>query len=60
MQTTFNLTNRRDLPKGWTVGASGRYLLDLLTLPEDISEAVVSSPNRPSDGQVTEKNTPVS
>jgi len=27
------------------------YLLDLLTLPEDISEAVVSSPNRPSDGQ---------
>ncbi len=32
------------------------YLLDLLALPEDIGEAVISSPNRPSDGQVTEKH----
>jgi len=32
------------------------YLLDLLALPEDIGEAVVSSPNRPADGQLTEKH----
>lgn len=32
------------------------YLLDLLALPDSISEAVVSSPNRPADGQLTEKH----
>jgi len=32
------------------------YLLDLLDLPEAISEQIVSSPNRPADGQVTEKH----
>ncbi|HZO90582.1 MAG TPA: ParB/RepB/Spo0J family partition protein [Chthonomonadaceae bacterium] len=32
------------------------YLLDLLALPEEIGEAVVSSPNRPADGQLTEKH----
>jgi ParB family chromosome partitioning protein len=32
------------------------YLLDLLELPKEISEAVVTSPNRPADGQLTEKH----
>lgn len=32
------------------------YLLDLLALPEEIGETIVSSPNRPSDGQLTEKH----
>jgi ParB family transcriptional regulator, chromosome partitioning protein len=32
------------------------YLLDLLTLPDDIGALVVTSPNRPADGQVTEKH----
>ena len=32
------------------------HLLDLLDLPEAISEQVVSSPNRPADGQITEKH----
>jgi ParB family chromosome partitioning protein len=32
------------------------YLLDLLALPEEIGETVISSPNRPSDGNLTEKH----
>jgi ParB family transcriptional regulator, chromosome partitioning protein len=32
------------------------YLLDLLTLPSEIGEQVVSSPNRPAEGQITEKH----
>jgi ParB family chromosome partitioning protein len=32
------------------------YLLDLLELPEEIGQVVVSSPNRPAAGQVTEKH----
>ena len=32
------------------------HLLDLLDLPEAIAEQVVSSPNRPADGQITEKH----
>ncbi len=31
-------------------------ILDLLELPADIGEQVVSSPNRPADGQLTEKH----
>jgi ParB family chromosome partitioning protein len=41
------------------VGVSERmvgYLLDLLDLPEDIGTQVISSPNKPSDGQLTEKH----
>ncbi|HLJ54139.1 MAG TPA: ParB/RepB/Spo0J family partition protein [Chthonomonadaceae bacterium] len=56
VKTNLNLTNR-ELSR--RLGLSERavgYLLDLLALPEDIGEAVVSSPNRPSDGQVTEKH----
>lgn len=32
------------------------YLLDLLELPETIAQEVISSPNRPADGQLTEKH----
>jgi len=56
VKNMLNLTNR-ELSR--RLGLSERtvgYLLDLLALPEDIGEAVVSSPNRPSDGQVTEKH----
>jgi ParB family transcriptional regulator, chromosome partitioning protein len=56
VKNTINLTNRELARR---LGLSERtigYLLDLLALPDDIGEAVVSSPNRPSDGQVTEKH----
>jgi ParB family chromosome partitioning protein len=56
VKSTLNLTNR-ELSK--RLGLSERtvgYLLDLLDLPEVIGEAVVSSPNRPADGQLTEKH----
>lgn len=56
VKNTINLTNRELARR---LGLSERtigYLIDLLALPEDIGEAVVSSPNRPSDGQVTEKH----
>jgi ParB family chromosome partitioning protein len=32
------------------------YLLDLLDLPDAIGEQIVSSPNRPADGNLTEKH----
>jgi ParB family chromosome partitioning protein len=44
---------------GARLGLSERavgYLLDLLELPPAISESVISSPNRPADGQLTEKH----
>ncbi len=56
VKTSLNQTNR-ELSR--RLGLSERtvgYLLDLMALPEDIGEAVVSSPNRPSDGQLTEKH----
>jgi ParB family transcriptional regulator, chromosome partitioning protein len=56
VKTTLTLTNRELARR---LGLSERtvgYLLDLLALPEDIGEAVVSSPNRPADGQLTEKH----
>jgi len=56
VKNTLNLTNREIARR---LGLSERtvgYLLDLLALPEDIGEAVVSSPNRPADGQLTEKH----
>jgi ParB family chromosome partitioning protein len=56
VKNTLNLTNREIARR---LGLSERtigYLIDLLALPEDIGEAVISSPNRPSDGQVTEKH----
>lgn len=56
VKTTLSLTNREIAKR---LGLSERtvgYLLDLLALPEAISEQVVSSPNRPADGQLTEKH----
>ncbi len=56
VKTSLNQTNR-ELSR--RLGLSERtvgYLLDLMALPEDIGEAVISSPNRPSDGQLTEKH----
>ena len=52
----LNLTNREVSKRlGLSERAVG-YLLDLIELPDEIGEVVVSSPNRPSDGQVTEKH----
>ncbi len=42
---------------GARLGISERsigYLLDLLALPETIAEQVISAPNRPADGSITE------
>lgn len=53
---SLSLTNREISGR---LGLSERtisYLLDLLSLPDNIGEAVVSSPNRPADGQITEKH----
>jgi ParB family transcriptional regulator, chromosome partitioning protein len=44
---------------GGRLGISERtvgYLLDLLDLPETIGEQIISSPNRPADGNLTEKH----
>jgi ParB family transcriptional regulator, chromosome partitioning protein len=44
---------------GSRIGLSERtvgYLLDLLELPDEIGEKVVSLPNRPAGGQLTEKH----
>jgi ParB family chromosome partitioning protein len=44
---------------GQRLGVSERtvgYLLDLLELPESIGEQIVASPNRPADGNLTEKH----
>lgn len=44
---------------GQRLGVSERtvgYLLDLLELPESIGEQIISSPNRPADGNLTEKH----
>lgn len=56
VRATLNLTNREIAQR---LGLSERavaYLLDLLALPAEIGEAVVSRPNRPADGDVTEKH----
>ena len=56
IKNTLSLTNREVSRRLGLAERSIGYLLDLLALPEDIGEAVISSPNRPSDGQVTEKH----
>ncbi|CCW33908.1 chromosome segregation DNA-binding protein [Chthonomonas calidirosea] len=56
IKETLNLTTREVAQRLGLSERSVNYLLDLLTLPEEIGEAVVSSPNRPSAGQITEKH----
>ena len=52
----LHLTNREIARRlGMSERAIG-YLLDLLDLPESVGELIVSSPNRPADGQITEKH----
>jgi ParB family chromosome partitioning protein len=56
VKSALNLTNREVARR---LGLSERtvgYLLDLLDLPQNIGEAVIASPNRPADGQLTEKH----
>ncbi len=56
IKEALGATNRE---VGARIGLSERtvgYLLDLLDLPEPIAREVVSSPNRPADGQLTEKH----
>lgn len=56
LKETLGATNKEI---GQRLGISERtvgYLLDLLDLPEAISEQVISSPNRPADGNITEKH----
>ena len=56
VKTQIGATNRE---LGARLGISERtvgYLLDLVELPDAIGQQIVSSPNRPSDGQLTEKH----
>lgn len=56
VKAALGATNRE---LGHRLGISERtvgYLLDLIELPEEIGQQVVSSPNRPADGQLTEKH----
>lgn len=56
LKTGLEATNREVAGR---LGISERtvgYLLDLLELPETIGEQIVSSPNRPADGNLTEKH----
>lgn len=56
IKDAIGATNRE---LGARLGLSERtvgYLLDLLELPDEISGAIISSPNRPADGQLTEKH----
>lgn len=56
IKDSLNLTSREISRRlGLSERALG-YLLDLLALPEEIGQAVVSRPNRPADGNVTEKH----
>ncbi len=56
VKADLGATNRE---VGHRLGLSERavgYLLDLLDLPEPIAKEVISSPNRPAGGQLTEKH----
>ena len=56
IKSAMNLTNREISRRLALSERNVGYLLDLMDLPEEIGEAVVSSPNRPSAGQLTEKH----
>jgi ParB family chromosome partitioning protein len=56
VKSQIGATNRE---LGARLGISERtvgYLLDLIELPDAIGQQIISSPNRPSDGQLTEKH----
>ena len=56
LKDNLGATNRE---VGSRLGLSERtvgYLLDLLDLPDAIGDQIVSSPNRPADGNLTEKH----
>jgi len=56
VKRSLNHTNREIARRLGLNERTVGYLLDLLALPEDIGESIVSSPTRPSDGQLTEKH----
>ncbi len=56
IKRTLNLTNREVSKRLALSERSVGNLLDLMTLPDAIGEAVISSPNRKADGQLTEKH----
>lgn len=56
IKETLNLTTREVARRLGLSERTVNYILDLLSLPEEIGEAVVSSPNRPAAGQLTEKH----
>lgn len=56
LKERLGATNREIAGRLGVSERSVGYLLDLLALPESIGERIVSSPNRPADGNLTEKH----
>ena len=56
IKNRIGATNREIAQRLGLSERSVGYLLDLLDLPEEIGEQIVSSPNRPADGNLTEKH----
>ena len=56
LKERLGATNREVAQRLGVSERSVGYLLDLLELPETIAEQIVSSPNRPADGNLTEKH----
>lgn len=56
LKERIGATNREVAQRLGVSERSVGYLLDLLALPESIGERIVSSPNRPADGNLTEKH----
>ncbi len=56
VKKALNQTNREVAKRLGVSERSVGYTLDLLDLPEEIGETVVSSPNRAAGGQITEKH----
>jgi ParB family chromosome partitioning protein len=56
LKEQLGATNREVAQRLGISERSVGYLLDLLDLPEGIGEQIVSSPNRPADGSLTEKH----
>lgn len=56
VRQSLNLTNREVAHRLGLSERTVREWLSLLDLPEEIGEAVVSSPNRPANGQITGKH----